>query len=722
MADRAQKIAEVQRLQKIAQIKELQGAIAQKQNKPTDVLGATGAGIEALGRSATFGLADVVGAAADPLVQSIMPETEQEAQAKAAMEAAGITEIPAPEPGFRERLDARQQRAIQQEEEFPISTTVGNLAGALTGGTAVAKGAGALARWVAPRAAGALASAAEGGGVLGLGARTLGAAGEGAAIGAAAGLEQAIKTGDVSNIPDEAKESALISAAFPLAGAAIRSIPRVAKKGLSTFLGAKEEAIDVYLKRAKDIDHAKSIEELGELADDAFKKINKAAIDTAENSASVVRLTLEDIKSDIINKSQDAFDILESSGKVYSKKLLLDAANDAKNTIKKVSGKVISDADDVAIKSVDNWINKVKTLSDDLSAPELKSVIQALDRDTSYIKSVAGSFDSPGERVLKSIRRSIDKRLKTDIPLYAEKMEDVSSLSQFLDVASKKLGEFGKAESALSKIASPNKPLDETQRVLRDVAKRGGIDLERVRKAQENAKLFNDWKDYKIEDKVKQLMRNTQEHRAKMKALSEMSEVDFIREIENLSIKNHFEQQFTKGTRNVALWTVIGAGTGGVLGGISGANMGAVIDRYGPKIAQKILGAVSAINGVPTVRKVVNAMDSLPQNVKKDMVDSFRRTIVASEASNEAIHVPVEMRADVANEIKMNRSLSNVEKAKMLARLGKRGEVVGLNKIIDDTGEKIEKEPEVVDKKPDQPPRSAKDVADYIRLKRKHEF
>lgn len=730
MAARDEKIAEVRRLQKVAKVKDLQAQLQPRGTKNPDILGTIGAGVESLGRSASFGLADTIGAATDPLVQSalqkIMPKTDEEKLAESALQAAGINVTEAPTPDFRERLEDRQQRAMTQEEEFPVASTVGGLAGALTGGTAVAKGAGALAKGLLPGTVGAVSKAAQGGGALGLGARVLGAAGEGAAQGAAAGLEQAIKTGDTGNIKDEAVESALISGAFPVAGAALKVLP---KKFMSSFLGAKEKAIEAYSKNADRIDNAKNLDEISDMASDAIDKIHQNAVNLGEDAATQIRLTLEELKQSVINGSKEAYEILEKSGKTYSKKILLDAAEKAKGTIKRVGGATASSVDDAAIRGVDNWLSRVKLMPDEVSARDLKVLLQGLDNELDEVAAVAGRFNSVPERTLKTVRRSIDQRLKKDLPEYAEKMKDVHNLTELNNAASEYLGKVDQAEKALTKIGAPGKVPDAQQKLLKRVAKRGNIDLERVRKAAEDSKAIKSWGDASIGDKLKSFMsRQSEAAKEKLRIISEMSDTDLLREAESLAMKTQFEQEFLRGSRNVVLWTALGAA--GMLGSDSmsvggmttGAVIGGLIDRNGPRMTKNILRAVSRIKGIPTVRKVSNALDGLPQNVKDDLLSSFRRTVVASEASNEAIHVPVEARKDIANEIRLNRSLSALEKAKLLSRLNKRGEITDLHKIIDDTGVKIDKPVRQETEKPKQQGRSAKEAADYIRLKRKHDF
>ncbi len=84
--------------------------------------------------------------------------------------------------------------------------------------------------------------------------------------------------------------------------------------------------------------------------------------------------------------------------------------------------------------------------------------------------------------------------------------------------------------------------------------------------------------------------------------------------VEKARLKYVFDRTFQRGSRNVNLWSVIsGATLGGLTGGVNlwtlglGAVAGAVIDKYGPKIALGILRNIARIKGNISPSKVFTA-------------------------------------------------------------------------------------------------------------------
>ncbi len=117
------------------------------------------------------------------------------------------------------------------------------------------------------------------------------------------------------------------------------------------------------------------------------------------------------------------------------------------------------------------------------------------------------------------------------------------------------------------------------------------------------------------------------ELRRQLDDLSKLSDTDFNSALKNLRTKNAFSGQDTNGSRKVNLFGMIvgglsaagGAAMGhGLLGAGAGvpigASVGAVADKYGPKIAKGMLDASMRIQGSPTLAKI-QAL-SVPPQVK----------------------------------------------------------------------------------------------------------
>lgn len=94
------------------------------------------------------------------------------------------------------------------------------------------------------------------------------------------------------------------------------------------------------------------------------------------------------------------------------------------------------------------------------------------------------------------------------------------------------------------------------------------------------------------------------EMRRMVEDLSKMSQKDFVNMIDDARAAQQFNGEFRIGSRNVNLWAIIGFFTGGPLGGGAGAALGAMTDRFGPALAQKILDGALKIKGAPTVSKI----------------------------------------------------------------------------------------------------------------------
>lgn len=111
------------------------------------------------------------------------------------------------------------------------------------------------------------------------------------------------------------------------------------------------------------------------------------------------------------------------------------------------------------------------------------------------------------------------------------------------------------------------------------------------------------------------------ETRRALEELSKMSGQDFIGAIADRRAADAFKGEFRMGSRNVNLWGLFGGATAGIPGAGIGAAVGAITDRFGPQMAQKILDGVLEIRGAPSVQKIT-AMN-LPPQVKEYLTRSL---------------------------------------------------------------------------------------------------
>jgi hypothetical protein len=139
--------------------------------------------------------------------------------------------------------------------------------------------------------------------------------------------------------------------------------------------------------------------------------------------------------------------------------------------------------------------------------------------------------------------------------------------------------------------------------------------------------------------KIEALMREKDpiHTRRQIESLDKEFGTDLSNKIEDRRVLDSFEKGNTNGSRNVNLGAIMGhniglatavaTGVGSVIapgvGTFAGAVTGAVVDKYGPKMAKVILDQVIRIQGNPTLQKI-QALN-LPPDVKNNLSAQFIR-------------------------------------------------------------------------------------------------
>lgn len=668
-------------------------------------------GLRSAASSATLGLSEPAVSAANALVGQGIEAAFAEPGNRLAQFSPGSLKA-------AYHADAARRQGL--ESELPGTALAGEIAGALSPiGPAAA----------AFRAGSGIASGIKGAGALSKIAR--GAAGAGAGMGLASVGEEAVRGLTGFSQPQDVGVGAQAGQAA-LAGGALASLP-VAGKGLGSLgqsafasaFGIRKEVIPKFLANAERIKGAKGIEEIKDVAQMAVSELKRDAEIGKLNLVDEIQAGLEGLKGKISQASAESYDILGQSGVQVAKSELLLAVDRARKGLMIKGVAPTGEAAKSAVAKLDNFRNSLEALPDQLDASDVKQIVQQIDQDVSYIQTPGVYEDNIGQRALKSIRHEIDQSLKGRIPEYAAKMAEVSNMSQLLSESAKRMGGHGKAFSSLTQLGKPGKPIQDS--VLKQFAKSQGVDLERFRQAQETADLFNAWTEGTMQNKVQALMsgKNIEVRRA-FEQLSQMSGQDFVQLAEDARIRSSFESEFLRGSRNVNLWTILGASGGYlntgdiVFGAGGGAAIGALMDKHGPKMAQKILEGVAGIQGMPTVRKISQL--SLPDQVKEELRGSFIRAYVESRDSDKPFFVPQENRAEVRQQIIDLPELSAIEKAREISALNKTGEISVMRRILESSGKKIERKPAILPKpseKPEgEPGAKLKNVSDFVRRKK----
>lgn len=554
--------------------------------------------------------------------------------------------------------------------------------------------AGAIAGAISP--VGPAASAFKGAQALGKGAATAlrapeilaGAAGAGLGAGVTQSAERAMKEAaglDIEAEPgalESAKGAAALSAGLSTLGALGKAAPKAAKGLMSAVFGVKGSTVQGFLDKSSEVLNAKKAEEIDEIARQAVGKVKQEATQAGLDLTDEIQLGLANLKKAVIQQSDISLQALEESGARFKRADIEKAFKEATRPMERTG--MIGPAAQQAKEKTLGFIKDIQALPEEVDALTLKNIIRSIDDNVEFLQTPGTFTKSRSQQVLIDARRKLDDIIKTAVPKYSEEVSKVKNLSQLLESTAEIAGGEQKAFGAISKLGKPNRPIE--NQVLGKFFQQAQIDPERFRQAQENARIFNTWNEATTVDaKIKALMgAKSNTVKRQWEKLSQLSDTDFVREIEAMKIANEFEQEFLRGSRNVNLWTIIGATSGagiggGFLGGAGGAAIGAIIDKHGPKMAQKVLEQVVSIQGLPTVKKIMSL--EIPEPIKAELRDSFIRSVVQGQESDRPVRVDPDLQASIGQEIKESQ-LSSVEKAKRLTQLNKTGEISGLRSLV----------------------------------------
>jgi hypothetical protein len=157
-----------------------------------------------------------------------------------------------------------------------------------------------------------------------------------------------------------------------------------------------------------------------------------------------------------------------------------------------------------------------------------------------------------------------------------------------------------------------------------------------------------------------------------LQSLTQISETDFVQAIDDLRLADAFAKEFRIGSRNVNFWAIaagtsIYAMTGSTVAAAAvaglGGNFGALVDRFGPRMVQKVLDGYLKIEGLPTVQKLNRVYSDLPKPVLEQLKNDLIRSMAT--APDEPLVVSEEQKAAVSQDV-MVAKISSLEKSRML--------------------------------------------------------
>lgn len=424
-----------------------------------------------------------------------------------------------------------------------------------------------------------------------------------------------------------------------------------------------------------------------------------------------------------------------------SKNPIIESVAKSAPMVQSTSGKLIGDESKIAFGYLDRLKSDLVSLGDEISAPDMKRIIQRLDAD--YTPLAAGEF-SQGQsaKAINSVRRGMDQLVKTRIPEYATKMKEVASLA---DLHARVFKEFGKSDqkalAGVRKALAEKNPL--TTGLLDEFAKAQPVALEQARAAKVASDSINSLSEDNIGNRVLAFMqgRGNQEAQDLLMKLGAMSSDDLVQNLNAARINSQFDKEFLRGSRNVNLWTMmmglggqavksgLGYAVGGAFNpmlGVIGATMGATVDHYGPAIARQMLTAAAKIKGIPTVAKI-RAL-SLPENIKDIMLQDFiraMRPVINQDKLNTAndmtsFFVPEDGKNGIKQEIIEARGLSPEDRAEMLIELEKEGKVSGFDRVMFARADKQTNSP--IPKIEKKKPVAAELATQYYKFKKEEKY
>lgn len=447
---------------------------------------------------------------------------------------------------------------------------------------------------------------------------------------------------------------------------------------------------------------------------------------------------LEALKERVVQGSQQSYDILERSGRQIETAPAISAGQAALNGLK-VAGQLPTVGSPAAsVQRIQGHLADLKKLGKKLSASDAKRKIQQLDQDFEAIE-VAGGFSDAASNAIKSMRRAFDQQLKdlpeyaqvmkqvsADSELLTEarkrfgtlekanakmarieapdRTQDRKIIQQLaqrvgmpLDIDLTQIGklsaqlerpaieaaaaktpaarEIGQMRSQLEMMRRPGyaesaeQVVAAQQRVLRQQealaeAKQALESLGPLGRPASNISAI-----------ATAVRGKNPEYVEYLRALSQMSETDFIQAIDDLRLADSFRKEFRIGSRNVNVWAL---GAGGAIYAMTGSpvaaaavaglggGFGGLVDRFGPRMVQKILDGYIRIDGLPTVQKLNRIYSDLPRPVLEQLKNDLIRSMAV--APDEPVVVSEDQKAAVSQDV-MTAKISTLEKSKLLVAI-----------------------------------------------------
>jgi hypothetical protein len=475
------------------------------------------AGIEGVGKGATFGLLPYAQAATEKVITK-----------GANLAGMNLTDSP-----MSELVRQYRERGAGLREQHPAITLTGEIAGGFAPGAAISKGVAMAGSKFLPPAMqniGMTKNFSQAGPMVPQ-LNTLGKVAklgtEGAVMGAAYTPDEGA---DFNRRVEQAKFGGLVGTALPAAGAAIKGganlVGKGITKGFSALTGVDENIVKEFYADPNKFLNAQTREQVVENMQKVINKVHddvergvmsvddaklalremqntlkqtrgeatkvarEALRQSEQNLDSAFKTTVNELKAkpaptslqpeisgaiktlgdDVSAQSGKAFDILENE-KV--KVPAYDAYTWLGKTIDKLKSGPPSDSANAAITKLETYRNYLGPKAE-LSGPQAKELIMAIDSDVRQWEKIFGRGNQK-DNLLRQFRGEIDAPLKRASENYAKAMEPLAKDTTLLKTSQKAYGSPDKALSKLSSIASPKSV--ENQKLLNELGARTGRDF-----------------------------------------------------------------------------------------------------------------------------------------------------------------------------------------------------------------------------------------------------
>jgi hypothetical protein len=372
------------------------------------------------------------------------------------------------------------------------------------------------------------------------------------------------------------------------------------------------------------------------------------------------------LKAKVIQGSTDSYKLLDNpelapgaTGNVQTAPLVKILQSHVDSNL--VNGVAPTPSAEQGVKEIAAMQQRLSNMGNNISMPQAKQILQSLDKNISYQKS-AGSFAPETDQAFSALRHSIDQDVKTQVPAYAAKMDQVSSQARLLNTTDKLYGTPQSAISNLNRIDSEtgqaiHVPLLEalgketgkdlstpvnkylaTQKTLstpslfqkavdefpesHQLASAQSNAVNSVNNAQsaadaakEKSNLFRGVSAQSVTSKTKALNgANSYGAEATFAPIDEAHGTNLQRDIQARNDADQFAKDDTRGSRKTVLGTALGLGMGAVMGGTEGALVGEGVGALAGHAADKYSGPMLKYGldkGMALGRGVQNAGEAL---------------------------------------------------------------------------------------------------------------